>query len=360
MLLLQIVFRTDASVEIGSGHVQRCLTLADQFRKAGAHCCFITREQPGNMTGMVEAKGYPIYMINSITTFSEQEDASSTQTIIESFSSNIDLLIVDHYELSKIWEEQVAVSVQYLMVIDDLANRAHYCHILLDQNYYKNYLERYTQLVPDDCLLLLGPKYLLLRPEFYQANKEIYKKTAAVNKLLIFYGGSDPTNETEKVLQALTEKGVEWNFQVDVVIGENNLNKERITQLCIETSANLHIQIDYMVRLIQQADFAFGAGGAAMWERGYLLLPSVVTIVADNQTQAVLDAEERGLIINLGFHDQVNIKDYINCLQKIVEQQIPIKQVKQELSYFFEQDKSEETSIAKQILRLISERREKE
>ncbi|GAB2545043.1 UDP-2,4-diacetamido-2,4,6-trideoxy-beta-L-altropyranose hydrolase [Gracilibacillus alcaliphilus] len=351
---MQIVFRADASTEIGSGHIQRCLTLADQLAAAGADCCFIMRKLPGDMREFVEEKGYPVYVIDQANSFTEKSDASATQAIIAALFRKVDLLIVDHYQIAKAWEEQAAMSVQKLMVIDDLANREHACHILLDQNYYTNYQQRYAQLVPATCQLLLGPKYLLLRPEFYQADTKLYQ-TEAVKKLLIFFGGSDPTNETEKILRALKNTKLGLNFQVDVVIGASNPKLNSIRQLCLETSATLHVQIDYMARLIRGADFAFGAGGMAMWERGYLLLPSAVTAVAENQKQAVLDAEQQNLIMYLGCHQQVTVEDYQNCLRKIADDPMPVNQIKRNLARFFKQDKLEEVSLAKEILTLIAE-----
>ena len=45
---MNIAFRTDASLKIGTGQVMPCLTLADELKKAGAKITFITRNHPRN------------------------------------------------------------------------------------------------------------------------------------------------------------------------------------------------------------------------------------------------------------------------------------------------------------------------
>lgn len=59
-----IVMRTDASIQIGSGHVMRCLTLAEALRERGAAVRFICRDLPGHPSGVLADQGYPVYWLS--------------------------------------------------------------------------------------------------------------------------------------------------------------------------------------------------------------------------------------------------------------------------------------------------------
>jgi UDP-2,4-diacetamido-2,4,6-trideoxy-beta-L-altropyranose hydrolase len=314
---MNILFRVDSSVEIGTGHVMRCLALAKMLKDAGCTVTFVMRVCPGDLCDYVESQGFSVFRIFQGTHFSQEIDAQLTIEMIQQCNEHIDWCIVDHYQLDQRWEEQVKKYVGKMMVIDDLANRLHDCHLLLDQNYYKNMKLRYDGLVPKNCRLFLGPKYIILRPEFYEAKKSVKIRGGHVQRMLIFFGGSDPTNETEKVLQALRDLHF-THVKVDVVVGNANPKRSQIQEMCLEMNINYHCQISYIAELMAQADLSFGAGGVTMWERCFLGLPSIVTIVAENQRKTTEDAAEYGAIWNLGWHGDVKVSDYADILNRAI------------------------------------------
>ena len=182
-----IVFRVDSSIQIGSGHLMRCLTLADNLN-CETKTLFIARDLDGNLNNMISRRfklsvlpkknhnnlnGYEKWL-----TVSQEQDAQETIEIIKNLK--IDLLIVDSYAIDEKWENLIRPYVKRIMVIDDLANRKHDCDILLDQNFYCNASNRYKKIVSENCQLLLGPKYVLLRDEFYEKKtKSISPKAAS-------------------------------------------------------------------------------------------------------------------------------------------------------------------------------------
>lgn len=288
---MQVIIRADASSEIGSGHIMRCLTVARKLQEAGCHVRFWMESLEGNLIDYVETQGF--------------------SNIVQ--AQQADLYIVDHYELGIEWERMIRPFAQKLAVIDDLA-REHDCDLLLDQNVVPNYETRYDGKVPVHCVKLLGPKYLMMRDEFIEARQQKSMRNIEVKRLLVFMGGSDPTNETMKVLSAL----IGFSFEhVDVVVGAGNPVKEQIAEICMARGYHFHCQIDYMARLMGQADFAIGAGGATMWERCYVGLPSSATIVADNQRETTTLAGELKVTANVGWHEQVTAKTYKELLQDL-------------------------------------------
>lgn len=288
---MNVIIRTDASVQIGSGHVMRCLTVAKKLCSEGCHVKFWMEPLEGDLIDFVVSEGF--------------------ENITE--ARYADLYIVDHYGLNIEWERMIRIYAKKLVVIDDLA-RNHDCDLLLDQNVVPNYETRYDGLVPAHCVKLLGPKYLIMRDEFIEARQQLKKRNGGIKSLLVFMGGTDPTNETMKVLKALEY----FTFEhVDVVVGNSNPVKEKVREICLAKGYHYHCQIDYMASLMQQADFTIGAGGATMWERCYVGLPSSATIVADNQIVTTEYAASLGVVKNLGWHEKVTVETYKNLLTNL-------------------------------------------
>lgn len=331
---MQVVFRADASVNIGSGHIMRCLTLADALHEQGAKITFICRELSGNMCNFIEDKGYEVHRlpynaqginssVNEQTLWlgeTWQNDAEQTKQVLQKINrvATINWLIVDHYSLDRQWEEQMKQSVNHIMIIDDLADRQHICDILVDQNLSDNMSTRYQSLVPVHCCVLLGPQYAILRPEFIEQRNHISERNGKIQRIFIFFGGSDPTNETQKALLAC--KTLEKSIIIDVVVGISNPYRETIKKICAEHSNfNYYCQIDYMARLMSQADIAVGAGGSVTWERCCLGLPALVTILADNQHELTTVTAKQGAIINMGRYTEVTSQNYMDALHMITK-----------------------------------------
>ncbi|MDD2855498.1 MAG: UDP-2,4-diacetamido-2,4,6-trideoxy-beta-L-altropyranose hydrolase [Desulfuromonadaceae bacterium] len=329
---MNILFRTDSSLQIGSGHVMRCLTLADELRQHGGDIMFVCRQHPGNMIGLIEGKGYQVVRLAQAETeyavepedlahaawlgVAWQQDASDTITAVG--DTKPEWLIVDHYALDRRWEEMLRPNVGKIMVIDDLADRPHDCDLLLDQNLYEGMETRYDNLVPKSCHKLLGPKNALLRPEFAAARKNLRKRDGQVKRVLVFLGGVDPTNETEKALQALA--GInDRQFDVDVVVGGGNLHKEQINKICLENDGfHYHCQVDNMAELMAAADLAIGAGGATTWERCSLGLPSISVVIADNQYETTKAVEAAGATIHLGYSNKLKVEDLEKAIKHLI------------------------------------------
>lgn len=331
--------RADASVQIGTGHIMRCLTLALDLIKQGMEVFFICRDLPGNMVDYIRNKGYQALLLippeikaddNHFQWLIENwlKDAEETKQLILQNKKEADqvLLVVDHYAFDKKWEQILRPWVNEIRVIDDLANRVHDCDLLLDQNYYQDMEKRYLGLVPPGCQLLLGPKYALLRPEFYEVKVNLRQRDGEVRRILVFFGGSDPTNETTKALEAIRILN-NPDIAIDVVVGASNPQKNHIQRLCKSLPrANYYCQVDNMAMLMAEADLAIGGGGTATWERCFLGLPTLVMTVAENQVETIEDLAKMGAVWYLGWHRDVSvetirkkIKEYQNSPVALME-----------------------------------------
>lgn len=320
---MRVAFRVDASARIGTGHVSRCATLADELRGRGADVIFVCRNLPGNLTVWLKDRGIGVLLLPS--TFggnvsgqpdephhaswleaSWEQDAEEAERALKNTWASLDWLIVDHYGIDARWERRLGPLTRRLMVIDDLADRPHDCDLLLDQNLYDDLQRRYQGLVPDHCRTLLGPEFALLRPEFAQARHHLRDRVGEVKCILVFFGGVDATNQTMKALTAL-EQFRRPDMEVDVVIGQANPHRVQISKYCAGCqNIQLHIQTNRIAQLMAATDLAIGGSGVATWERYALGVPALVIALAYNQVAIAEAAAKSGAIRYLGTHQEVS------------------------------------------------------
>jgi UDP-2,4-diacetamido-2,4,6-trideoxy-beta-L-altropyranose hydrolase len=290
----KIALRVDASSQIGTGHFMRCLAVADALQQRGDHVRFVCRHLPDYLRNELNEKGYEFRLLNSELNDSltdelahsgwlgvnQSQDAADSIRVL---SDQVwDWLIVDHYALDACWESMLRQVSTKILVIDDIADRQHDCDILLDQNMYADMESRYVGKVPEQCQLLLGPCYALLRDEFSRLHGKTHPHSGAVNRLLVFFGGMDTANYTGLTIEVLAQMDVS-HIHVDVVIGAQHPFRQKIRQLCSQFGFMCHVQTDEMAELMMAADLAIGAGGSACWERCCLGLPAILVALADNQ-----------------------------------------------------------------------------
>ncbi len=304
-----IAFRVDASGIIGTGHVMRCLALAEELSTRGAKIHFICRNLIAPMRSALIERGFQISQIGTEldpptsgegsglyeTWLGTHQHIDATQSIAVLAGRTWDWLIVDHYALDAEWERAMKRAVLKIAVIDDLFDRSHDCDLLLNQNFTRDGSEEYDALIFRGCTVRLGPRFALLRKKFHNLRSVTRVRSGKVDRVLVFFGGIDFHNYTSIVLEAL-EKIRNFNFVVDVVVGSMNARLDEIFQRCANNGFACHVQTDRMAELIAAADLAVGAGGIALWERCCLGLPSLVVDTADNQSLQVREAALRGLV----------------------------------------------------------------
>jgi UDP-2,4-diacetamido-2,4,6-trideoxy-beta-L-altropyranose hydrolase len=307
---MKAVFRVDASVTLGTGHVVRCLTLANALRDRAVEASFVCRLHDGHACDLVTRAGFRVLSL-PLTARREaadgvvdglgaswRQDARETLAAIGGGETSQDLLVVDHYAIDEGWERIFRPLFRRVLVIDDLADRRHICDVLLDQSLHDDSEARYSGLVETPTRLFIGPRYALLRPEFERVAAPL--RNGGLRRILVYLGGADPTNETAKILQALQSlKPV--GLQATVVLGRNDRNALAIRR----TAAGLaNVEIlsgtNEMAQLMAAADLGIGTCGGAAWERCAVGLPSLVVVNAENQRDDARILERMGAIRNLG------------------------------------------------------------
>jgi len=284
---VKALFRTDASPEIGGGHLMRCRTLATALSAHGWECVFLTtKDAIGFLNGA--AFGFPL------ETLSDDAGAGIAQTA----GGGFDLAVVDHYGLDREFETALKAHVGRLAVLDDAPSRPHDCDFLADPTPGRADAD-YRPLVPDGCRLLLGPQYILLRPEIAELRDRRRDPRATVGRILVTMGASDPPNVTGTVIAALADN-LPPGIAVDIIVGPANSHWRDLSALDLPRGAVLHRDPLDMPQLMAAADLAITAAGTTCWEIAFLGLPALTVTLAENQVAVARTVAESGATCDLG------------------------------------------------------------
>ncbi len=313
-----VVFRADAGLHIGTGHLMRCLTLAGALRAEGTESVFVTRTHAGSMFHAIEAEGYRVVTLPGNTgqpygshpappahadwlKANWRLDSAATRAVVE--AEQAEWLVVDHYALDAAWEEIARPEGVRLMAIDDLADRPHIADNLLDQNAGRQTAD-YDGLLSPRCILMLGPAHSLLRPEFALLRPEALARREDLDcpkSLLITLGGIDKDNATGLVLKALVASNAALEMRITVVMGNSAPHLEAVRTLAamMPMHTDIAVGVSDMAALMARVDLCIGAAGSTAWERCALGLPTLQVVLAENQAAAARNMADTGASIAL-------------------------------------------------------------
>jgi UDP-2,4-diacetamido-2,4,6-trideoxy-beta-L-altropyranose hydrolase len=303
-----LVFRVDASIQMGTGHVMRCLALAQSWQDDGGEVYFCTHQD------------LPLALIQRLTTeginrielqFVPGSQADALGTISHCRNHLSSWLVLDGYHFDADYQQAIVAAGLQLLAIDDYGHADRYCaDLVLNQNVYADAI-LYPR-IDSHTQLLLGCEYALLRREFWQWRDDLQSKVRKLEpnaplRLLVTLGGSDPNNTTFTVLTALKDlEGIE----AKIIIGGSNPHLELLKSACddLKDTISLYYDITNMPELMAESDLAIAAGGSTCWELAMMGIPSLLLILAENQRLNAEKLGELGVGINLGRDLQVTPK----------------------------------------------------
>lgn len=307
-----VAFRVDASFRLGTGHLVRCVTLANALRRQGFGVFFVCRRLPGHCCDWLEHQGFRVAGLP----LSSEHDLGSEESMeweagevveqIRKFGQP-DWLVVDHYSIDARWESAMRPFCERIMVIDDLANRNHDCDALLDQNLAAGHETRYRDKLPASCRTMLGPRFALLQPAYRELRQRIRPRSGLPKRILVFFGGADADNLTGHVLDLLRTKVSIRDLQIEVVVGASNPHKGQLQKENADIpGARFHDSLPTLAEVMLESDIAIGACGTTTWERCCLGLPALVITVAENQLEIARELDARGVIRWMGSADSLD------------------------------------------------------
>ncbi len=327
--MMHVLVRVDASTLLGAGHVMRCLALANELKNRGHQVVFVMRTLAGHLISETRAAGFEVLTLADLKLQStesqidwiemarlpvaQQLDASETLKLV---SHRLwDWVVVDHYAMGLEWQLAMSGTAQKLLAVDDQGDRRLQCDVVLNQNPGAERIP-YADLTPDACLLLIGPDYALLRPEFFQTvNAEPkLRLVSSLPNILVSMGGTDSQGLTLKVLQALNVCGLRGP-DVNIVAGAQNPHADAIQQACRSFEYSFHESTHVMAQLMARANWAVGAGGVSLLERCAMGLPSITMSIAPNQQRGVAAAQAQGALLAL----DVQAPDFVADLRLAIQ-----------------------------------------
>jgi len=323
-----VTVRVEASSEIGIGHLRRCVTLMRQLRIDGFNVRLIGAQRFGEAIETL-VEDMPVFWLDDRESgidrkqYSGNEvwDAEATLSLIGRYPEGSSLVAVDHCRLGEQWERIIREAGHRVLAIDDFRDRRHCADILVGDSAapFDPLLNSYT----GKAQVLVGADFALVDPEF-AFSEQVPSSADSRKRLLVSYGGADPTDETTKALEAIRllrrdRRCSEWLGRVDVVVGHANLRAAEVIGLAqgIE-DVIVHIAPGSLAPLMRKTDVFLTAGGNSMIEALTMQKPCLVTLTSDNQTLMVDQLLEQRAILSLGNHAMVSPRDVAKAMTKLL------------------------------------------
>lgn len=308
-----LFIRADANAQIGTGHLMRCLALAQAWQEQGGETTFITTCDSDGLLQRLRCEEFQVVELNR-----SYPDPDGWELTSKVLSANTEAWVVlDGYHFDTAYQRRIREAGYPLLVIDDMAHLDHYyADVVLNQNICAAQLNYSCE---SETQLLLGTDYVLLRREFWPWRTWEREISDVARNVLITMGGSDPDNHTLKVVHALHQVDVD-GLKAIVVIGASNPHYEELE--CAIRHSSLDIcfvhNVTNMPELMAWADVAVAAGGSTCWELAFMSLPSLLLVLANNQQEIVKSLSENNIFHNLGKANTVDIKNFSNSLNGLI------------------------------------------
>ena len=310
----RLLIRADASLEIGAGHLMRCLALAQGWRTQGGVVTFLTACRLDSLNARLTASGFELERLEA----APGSDADLDQTYQTAERTGAAWVVLDGYQFSAKFQDLLKRNGTRVLAIDDYGQADHYsADLILNQNLHAN--EGLYRPRDPHTSLLLGTRYVLLRPEFQSWIGWKREVSEVGRKILITMGGSQTTHVTLRVLEAL--RLIERpDLEVEAVLGGGSSELHQFQEITkgFGGSIRFHQNVSKMSELMAWADIAVAAGGTTTWERALLGLPSLIVVLADNQRDLAESAQNMGLGWNLGPSDSLNVPALADTLRRFL------------------------------------------
>ena len=279
-----LYIRTDMNQTIATGHLMRCLAIADAARTLGEASTFLLADKQA--VSLLEEHGYPYIVLHTDWKDMESELSILLPLIAE---KKIEKLLIDSYQVTAAYLEALTKATK-TVYLDDLGEFPYPVDIVIC---YANYWEKLGYAEKGDFRKgFFGPSYAPLRREFQDCQKKLIKPR--VENLLLLSGGTDPYHILADILEQIDP---ELYLRIDIICGKYHTGYDSLCEL-YKSYNNIHIHkaVSHIETLMEQADLAVAAGGTTLYELCACGTPTISYAMADNQLENVRQFQEDGII----------------------------------------------------------------
>ncbi len=291
-----LLIRADANIAMGTGHVMRCLALAQAWQDAGGRAVFAMAETTPSLERRMREEGIEAEHLSGSA--GTAEDAEQTRSLAA--RTNADWIVVDGYQFGSDYQSLIKSAGFKLLFMDDYVHAEPYsADLVLNQNLQAS-PSLYAKRAPS-TQLLLGPRFAMLRREFHPWRNWERKTPAMGRRILVTMGGSDPDNLTAKVIEAIRNLS-HPALEATILVGGSNPHLRSVGELIRGQKLPIRLVIDAcnVSEWMTWADVAVAGAGTTFWEMCFLGLPGLLLVLAPNQEKIAETAERMGIawIIN--------------------------------------------------------------
>jgi UDP-2,4-diacetamido-2,4,6-trideoxy-beta-L-altropyranose hydrolase len=291
-----LLIRADAGIRMGTGHVMRCLALAQAWQDLGGRVTFAIAACPAGIEERLRAEQVEVVRLD-VDPASEADACATVDTATVRGSTWV---VADGYHFDARYHKTIKKLGLRLLTLDDFGTLEHYwADIVLNQDPIADVRlydrrESYTR-------ILLGTQYAFVRREFRRQPRHSRQIQAVARRLLVTLGGSDPDNVTEIVIGSLNAVNVDC-LETTVLVGPSNPHGRRLEAAAASCRRDIRLlrNPSNIPELMTWCDVAVTAGGSTLWELAYFYVPSIVLLIAENQEPAVGLLHDRGACLRLG------------------------------------------------------------
>lgn len=305
---MRLAVRCDASTHIGTGHLYRCLSLAESLTVLGAEVRFVLCRH-AVAERIMATKPYAVCWLplsrNTASSdaeapahaawaeFTEDEDAARSINALREW--NPKWVVVDHYAFGARWHLAVRDAISCsLFAIDDLGDRSLAADVLLDANVACDHVIKYAGRLIPGTRMLTGPRYALLSASYRSAS--LHTPDASVRTIGIFMGGTDQHNASGATLTILRRE-VGFAGPVEIVTTATAPHVIALARQCADDgAATLSLDLPDLSAFHARHDLQIGAGGTSSYERACIGTPTIAVVLAENQLAVVPVLDRMGIV----------------------------------------------------------------
>lgn len=291
---MKVFLITEGSKHIGFGHITRCIGLYQAFEERGINPELIVH---GDESSAFLLKG------KTHSTFNWIKEKNRIFALL----NKADVAIVDSYLASRNFYSEISRLVKLSVYIDDNKRIKYPKGIVINGSIGAEDI-KYPSLT--GLAYLVGSKYIILRKEFWDTPEKLISKK--VQRVMLTFGGSDRQNITPEVLKAISKKYPE--LYKTIILGRGFQNIDEIKAV-VDSNTKLSFSpgVEKVKKVMLESDIAISAGGQTLYELGRCGVPTIATIIANNQQNNIRGWLKTGFIEFVGwrhdrdFHEKISL-----------------------------------------------------